>query len=107
MLPFLLFVHKTLFCLIPLLEQFSQFCPTKKDFHFIIIIAAHQSIFNCKSNQVVDLLPVFFNRHGAQFLPFDFLNGFPTITIRLNVKIGIHGLIIALAYYAIFVDGCF
>jgi hypothetical protein len=38
---------------------------------------------------------VFFNGHGAQFLPFDFFNGFPTIAVELDVEIGVHALIIA------------
>ena len=39
---------------------------------------------------------MFIQSHGAQFLPFELFNGFPTLAVHLDVKIGVHGLIIAL-----------
>src|SRR5258708_19818327 len=46
---------------------------------------------------------MFFNRHGAQFLPFNFLNGFPALTIHFDIKLDINILIIALKRKAFFV----
>jgi hypothetical protein len=36
---------------------------------------------------------VFLNGHGAQLLPFDFLNGFPALAIEFDIEIDIHELI--------------
>jgi len=36
-----------------------------------------------------------FNGQGAQFLPFDFFDGFPALAIELDVGIGLHVWIIA------------
>lgn len=64
-------------------------------FYLAAIFAASQSAFDSKSNQIIDLFPVFLNRHGAQCLPFDLFDGFPAFSIKLHIEIGIHRLIIA------------
>src|SRR5215207_9580154 len=63
-----------------------QFCPSQEYFHFTIVITAFHSCLDCKAYNSIKFLPMLIERHGAQFLSFNFFDCFPAVTeVKTNL----------------------
>jgi hypothetical protein len=64
----------------------SDFCPAFENFHFPIVITAPDAkTFRTPHNRI-QMFPVTFWRKGAQFLPFDLLDGFPAFLVKADIS---------------------
>jgi hypothetical protein len=65
-------------------------CPTQENLILAIIIPTPDAKPDGAAQKGIELPPVFLCRRCAQFLPFDFFDGFPAFAILFGVKGGIH-----------------
>jgi hypothetical protein len=61
------------------------FCPAQEYFYLPVIVVSLHACFNRKADDGILFPSMLLQGHGAQFIPFDLLNGVPALHVKANI----------------------